>query len=160
MQPIDTRVVDALNDALTTELTVTNTYFLSAKMLEDWGLGRLGKQFYDYSIGEMKDAEEIIERILLLDGHPNVQRLNPIRIGESPKEMLELALESEKAAIAQFNEAVALCREVNDNGSRAFFEELVKDEEEHADWFETQLEAIAQVGLEVYLAEQLSRGDG
>src|SRR5687767_10487738 len=109
VQPASPRIVELFNDALTFELTVTNTYFLHARMLDNWGLSRLGKVFYDLSIAEMRDADEIINRILMFDGHPNVQRLNPIQVGETPEEMLQLALESEKAAIAQFNASAKEC---------------------------------------------------
>ena len=95
MQPADPRVVTLLNEALTIELTVVNGYFLNARMLDNWGLPRLGKVFYDLSIGEMRDADELIERILMFDGHPNVQKLNNIQVGENAVEMLELALASE-----------------------------------------------------------------
>jgi bacterioferritin len=117
MQPVDQRIVELLNDALTFELTVTNAYFLHARMLDNWGLGKLGKVFYDLSIDEMRDADELIKRILLFDGHPNVQRLNPIQVGESPEEMLSLGLESEKAAVAQFNESAKTCHELGDHGT-------------------------------------------
>ncbi len=103
MQPVDPRIVELLNEALTFELTVTNTYFLHARMLDNWGLTKLGKVFYDLSIDEMKDADALINRILMYDGHPNVQKLNSIAVGESPEEMLTLALDSEKLAVAQFN---------------------------------------------------------
>ena len=115
MQPASPRVVELLNDALTFELTVTNTYFLHARMLDNWGLHRLGKVFYDLSIDEMKDADAIINRILLFDGHPNVQRLNPIQVGETPEEMLDLALASERAAVAQFNSAAEECHGLRDH---------------------------------------------
>lgn len=160
MQPVDPHVVELLNDALTTELTVVNTYFLNAKMLENWGLPGLAKKFREYSFGEMRDAEEIMERILLLDGHPNLQRLNAIRVGEDPREMLELAVAGEEAAVAQYNEAAKYCRDVNDNGSYALFTEMVRDEEEHADWFGSQLDAIRHTGLENYLAEHVRDGEG
>ena len=107
MQPVSPRVVELLNEALTFELTVTNTYFLHARMLDNWGLSRLGKVYYDLSIDEMKDADALINRMLMFDGHPNVQRLNNIAVGENPEEMLRLALDSEKAAVAQFNAAAA-----------------------------------------------------
>ena len=103
MQPASPRIIELFNDALTFELTVTNTYFLHARMLDNWGLPKLGKVFYELSIDEMKDADDIINRILMFDGHPNVQKLNAITVGESAEEMLRLALESEKAAVAQFN---------------------------------------------------------
>ena len=155
MQPVDSRVVELLNDALTFELTVTNTYFLHARMLDNWGFGKLGKVFYDLSIDEMKDADEIINRILFFDGHPNLQRLGAITVGESPQEMLRLAFESEKAAVAQFNAAAQECRDLGDHGSAAMFDEMVRDEERHADWFEGQLDAIAHVGVPQYLAQQI-----
>ena len=155
MQPASPRIVELLNDALTFELTVTNTYFLHARMLDNWGLSRLGKVFYDLSIDEMRDADEIINRILMFDGHPNVQRLNPIQVGETPEEMLQLALESEKAAVAQFNASATECHDLGDHGSADVFEDMVRDEEKHADWFEGQLDAIARVGVAQYLAQQI-----
>ena len=158
MQPASPRIVDLLNDALTFELTVTNTYFLHARMLDSWGFGRLGKVFYDLSIDEMRDADDLINRILLFDGHPNVQRLNAIQVGENAEEMLRLALESEKAAVAQFNASAKECHELGDHGSAAVFEEMVRDEEKHADWFESQLDAIERVGVNQYLAQQIDPG--
>ncbi len=160
MQPVDPRIVELFNDALTFELTVTNTYFLHARMLDSWGFGKLGKRFYDYSIDEMRDADDLIQRILLFDGHPNVQRLNPITVGESPEEMLRLAFESEKAAVAQFNASARECHDLGDHGSAAVFEEMVRDEEGHADWFESQLDAIARIGSDHYLAQQIGDGEG
>lgn len=158
MQPVDPRVVTLLNEALTLELTVVNGYFLHARMLDNWGLPRLGKVFYDLSIGEMKDADELIERILMFDGHPNVQKLNNIPIGEDAKEMLELALASEIVAVNQFNAAAQECHDLGDHATAAIFEEMARDEEQHADWFEAQLDAIARVGLENYLAQQVDVG--
>jgi bacterioferritin len=158
MQPVSPRIVELFNDALTFELTVTNTYFLHAKMLQSWGFGKLGKAFYDYSIDEMKDADELIERILFFDGHPNVQRLNPITVGESAEEMLQLALDSERLAVRTFNAAAQECHDLGDHGSARVFEEMVLDEERHADWFEGQLDAIARVGVQNYLALQLGEG--
>lgn len=160
MQPVDPRVVELLNEALTLELTVTNTYFLHARMLDNWGLGKLGKVFYDLSIDEMRDADELINRVLLFDGHPNVQKLNPITVGETAEEMLQLAVEGERAAIAQFNRSAEECRTMGDHGSAAVFEEMVRDEERHADWFESQLDAIERVGLPQYLAQQVEAGAG
>ena len=153
-------MVELLNEALTFELTVTNTYFLHARMLDNWGFSRLGKVYYDLSIDEMKDADAIINRILLFDGHPNVQRLHAITVGETAEEMLQLALASEKAAVAQFNSAAAECRRLDDHGSAAVFEEMVRDEEKHADWFESQLDAIERVGIAQYLAQQVGSGEG
>ena len=149
MQPASPRVVELLNQALTFELTVTNTYFLHARMLDNWGLGRLGKVFYDLSIDEMKDADSLINRILMFEGHPNLQKLGSITVGETAEEMLRLALDSEKAAVAQE------CHDLGDHGTAAVFEEMVRDEETHADWFESQLDAIERVGLQQYLAQQV-----
>lgn len=159
MQPVSPRVVELLNEALTFELTVTNGYFLHARMLDSWGLNKLGKVFYDLSIDEMKDADTIISRILLFDGHPNVQRLNAIRVGETPEEMLVLALDSEKAAVAQFNAAAKECHDLGDHGTASVFEAMVLDEEKHVDWFEAQLGAIERVGLPQYLAQQIPAGE-
>ncbi|MBA4083869.1 MAG: bacterioferritin, partial [Kytococcus sp.] len=119
---------------------------------------RLGKVFYDLSIGEMKDADELIERILMFDGHPNVQKLNNIQIGEDAKEMLELALAGEIVAINQFNAGAKECHELGDHATASIFEEMARDEERHGDWFEAQLDAIARVGLENYLAQQVDVG--
>lgn len=160
MQPVSPRIVELFNEALTFELTVTNTYFLHARMLENWGLSKLGKVFYELSIDEMKDADALINRILMFDGHPNVQRLNPISVGETAEEMLTLALASEKLAVAQFNAAAKECHELGDHGSAAVFEEMVRDEETHGDWFESQLDAIRIVGVEQYLAQQVDAGSG
>jgi bacterioferritin len=158
VQPVSPRVVELLNDALTFELTVTNSYFLHARMLDNWGLGRLGKVFYDLSIDEMRDADDLINRILMFEGHPNVQKLNSISVGETAEEMLSLALASEKAAVAQFNTSAQECHDLGDHGTAAVFEEMVRDEEKHADWFESQLDAIERIGLPQYLAQQLEVG--
>lgn len=160
MQPVSPRVVELLNDALTFELTVTNTYFLHARMLDNWGFSRLGKVFYDLSIDEMKDADDLINRILMFDGHPNVQKLGAITVGEDAEEMLRLALDSEKAAVEQFNSGAKECHELGDHGTAAVFEDMVRDEEQHADWFESQLDAIAAIGVQQYLAQHVAAGEG
>lgn len=160
VQPVSPRVVELLNDALTFELTATNTYFLHARMLDNWGLTKLGKVFYDISIDEMKDADALINRILMFDGHPNLQKLNSITIGESAEEMLKLAFASEQVAVAQFNAGAQECRDLGDHGTASIFDEMVRDEEEHADFFESQLDAIGQVGLQQYLALQIEAGSG
>ncbi len=160
MQPVDPRVVELLNDALTFELTVTNSYFLHGRMLDNWGLPKLGKVFYDLSIDEMRDADDLINRILLFDGHPNVQKLGSIQIGEDAEEMLNLALASEKTAVAQFNASAQECHDLGDHGTAAVFEEMVRDEEKHADWFESQIDAMARVGVQQYLAQQVDAGSG
>ena len=159
MQPVSPRVVELLNEALTLELTVTNTYFLHARMLDNWGVGKLGKVFYDLSIEEMKDADALINRILMFGGHPNVQRLHNIQVGESPEEVLRLALESEKGAVAQFNAGAHECHELGDHGTAQVFEEMVRDEERHADFFETQLDAIGLLGVQQDVAQQLDAGN-
>jgi bacterioferritin len=160
VQPVDSRIVELLNNALTFELTVTNTYFLHARMLDNWGLPRLGKVFYDLSIDEMRDADDLISRILMFDGHPNLQRLNAIQVGESPEEMLQLAVASERAAVAEFNASAQQCHELGDHGTAAVFEDMVRDEEKHADWFESQIDAMARVGVQQYLAQQVDAGSG
>ena len=160
MQPANPRIVELLNDALTFELTVTNTYFLHARMLDNWGLPKLGKVFYDLSIDEMRDADDLINRILMFEGHPNVQKLGAITVGESAEEMLRLALDSEVAAVAQFNAGAKECHELGDHGTAAVFEEMVRDEEKHADWFEAQLDAIERVGAQQYLAQHVAAGEG
>jgi bacterioferritin len=160
MRPADPRIVELLNDALTFELTVTNTYFLHARMLDNWGLPRLGKVFYDLSIDEMRDADALINRVLLFQGHPNVQRLGAIQVGETPEEMLRLALASEEAAVAQFNASAGECHALGDHGTAAVFEEMVRDEERHAEWFDSQLEAVARVGVQQYLSQQVDAGSG
>jgi bacterioferritin len=152
--------VELLNDALTFELTVTNTYFVHARMLDNWGFPKLGKVFYDLSIDEMKDADDLINRILLFDGHPNVQRLGSIQIGEDAEEMLQLAFASELAAVAQFNASAKETRDLGDHGTAAVFEEMVRDEEKHADWFESQIDAVSRIGIQQYLAQQVDSGSG
>ena len=160
MQPASPRITELLNDALTLELTVTNTYFLHARMLDNWGLSTLGKIFYDLSIDEMRDADDLINRILMFDGHPNLQKLGSILVGETAQEMLSLALDSEKAAVTQFNASAKECHDLGDHGTAAVFEEMVRDEEKHADWFEGQLDAIERVGIEAYLAQHIAAGSG
>ena len=147
-------VVDVLNEVLAAELTVVNQYFLDARMLENWGYDRLGKHFYDESIGEMKDADELIERILFLDGMPNLQRLLAVRVGETPVEKLRLALEAEHEAIVRLNEGIAVCVAQGDNGSRDLLAEILEGEEGHADWLETQLSLVGELGEGLYLAQQ------
>ncbi|MGW1347158.1 bacterioferritin [Kribbella sp. NPDC002412] len=158
MQPVNPRVVVLLNEALTLELTVINGYFLEARMLDNWGFSRLGKVFYDLSIDEMKDADALINRILLFDGHPNLQKLGAVTVGEDPQEMLRLGLESEHSAVARFNASAQECHDLGDHGTAAVFEEMVRDEEKHVDWFETQLDAIERVGAQQYLAQQIDPG--
>ena len=148
-------VIEALNQVLTAELTAINQYFLHAKMLEDWGYMRLAKYVRHESIDEMKHADEVIERILYLNGVPNVQRLGRIRIGETVVEQFKADLALEEEAIPRLNEAIAACTAVGDNGTRALLEKILVDEEQHLDWLESQLELIRQLGETAYLAEQI-----
>jgi bacterioferritin len=148
-------IIELLNEVLTAELTAVNQYFLDAKMMSNWGYDRLGSKFRDESIDEMKDADELIERILYLDGMPNLQRLSTIRVGETAPEKLTLALELEKEAIERLNRGIALCVERGDNGSRELLEKILVGEEAHADWLESQLELISQLGEPHYLAQQI-----
>ncbi len=148
-------VIEALNEILTAELTTVNQYFIHAKMCGSWGYERLAEKVLHESIDEMKDADAIIERILYLDGVPNMQRLGAVRVGETVVEQLELALVSETEAIARYNRSIALCVAEGDNGTRDLLERQLVGEEEHADWLETQLDLVRQVGAENYLAEQI-----
>ena len=148
-------VIELLNEVLTAELTAVNQYFLDAKMLSNWGYRRLRDKFRDESIDEMKDADHLIERILYLEGMPNLQRLGPVRVGETPDEKLRLALELEREAIERLNRGIALAVERGDNGSRELLADILTGEEEHADWLESQLHAIGEIGSAHYLAQQL-----
>jgi len=151
----DPQILEALNEILTAELTAINQYFIHAKMCGNWGYQRLAKKKREESIDEMKDADHVIERILFLDGVPNMQRLFPVRVGEDPIEQhrLDLALETE--AVGRYNKAIAIAREKGDNGTRALLEQLLRGEEHSVDWLESQLNVIEQIGKERYLAEQL-----
>ena len=151
----DPAVIDALNELLTAELTAINQYFIDAKMCANWGYERLAAHIRADSIDEMGDAEKLIDRILFLDGVPNLQRLGSVRVGESVPEKLTLALQLETEAIDRLTRGIALCVSVGDNGSRDVLETILAGEEEHADWLETQLELIRQVGEAHYLAQQI-----
>ncbi len=151
----DPEIIEFLNEALTAELTAINQYFIHAKMCENWGYARLAKKNYDESIDEMKDAEKVIERILYLDGVPNLQRLNSVLVGETVPEQHRLDLDLEKAAIERYNRGVALARTKGDNGTAELLEDLLVGEEHHADWLESQLFVIDQIGIENYLAQHL-----
>ena len=149
------KILELLNDVLTSELTSVNQYYLHAKMCENWGYQRLYEKIYKESLGEMKHANELIERILYLDGLPNLQRLYKVAVGESVGEQLRLDRESEVEAIARLNRGIALAVEVADNGTRELLARILVSEEEHLDWLETQLNLIASLGENAYLAEQL-----
>ncbi len=148
-------IIELLNDVLTAELTAVNQYFVDAKMCDNWGYGKLAAKFREDSVDEMRDAEALIERILYLDGHPNLQRLGTVRVGEDVPEKLRLALDVERAAITRLNEGIAVCTQHADNGSRQVLESILAGEEEHADWLEAQLQVIAAVGEANYLSQQL-----
>ena len=151
----DDAVLTQLNSILTSELTAINQYFLHSRMQRNWGYTKLAEHSYDESIDEMKHADRIIERILFLEGHPNLQRLNSLRIGENVPEQLRADLALELPAMAAMRECIQTCLQVEDNVTRNLIEEILRSEEEHVDWIETQLEAIRQIGLENYLAQQL-----
>jgi len=149
------KVIELLNEVLTGELTAINQYFIHAKMCADWGYMRLASQVRAESIDEMKHADQLIERILFLEGIPNVQRYSKINIGETVPEQFQLDLQLEYEAIERLRNGVALCREEKDGASREMLEHILVSEEEHTDWLETQLELIKQVGEANYLAEQI-----
>jgi len=151
----DAAIIDALNEVLTAELTAINQYFIHAKMCENWGYKRLASQKREESVSEMKHANAVIERILYLEGIPNMQRLNPVRVGEDPVEQHRNDLALEVEAIARLNKAIALCVAKGDNGTRELLAAILKNEEEGADFLETQLHLIEEVGKAKYLAEQM-----
>jgi bacterioferritin len=148
-------IIELLNDVLTAELTAINQYFIHAKMQDNWGYDHLAHETRDESIDEMKHAEKVIERILYLEGTPNLQRLGSLRVGESAVEQLRLDLELEREAIPRLNAGIAAAVAIGDNGTRELLEAILTDEEEHADWLETQLELIRQIGEAHYLAQQM-----
>ncbi|HEX4610417.1 MAG TPA: bacterioferritin [Urbifossiella sp.] len=153
------QVIDALNRALTIELTAINQYFIQSKMCKNWGFLKLAGKHYEESIGEMKHADKIIERILFLDGVPEIARYDVIRVGGDVKEQFEVDLKLETSGVTAYNELVNLCISVKDNGTHKLALEILHDSEEHVDWLETQLNIIATIGLEKYLAEHLFGGD-
>jgi len=151
----DTKVIGFLNKVLANELIAINQYFLHARMYKNWGYKALADHEYHESIDEMKHADKLIERILFLEGLPNLQDIGSLRIGENPKEILECDLALELDAVPELREAIAHCEKVQDYVSRELFEEILESEEEHIDWIETQLGLIASVGLENYLQSQM-----
>ena len=151
----DKKVIEFLNKALYNELTAINQYFLHAKMLKNWGLGRWAKHEYEESLDEMKHADKLAERILFLEGLPNFQALGKLKIGEGPREILECDLALELEGIPLLREAIAYCEEVDDYVSRELFVDILEDEEEHVDWLETQLDLVERVGLQNWLQEQM-----
>jgi bacterioferritin len=151
----DPKVIEILNEVLTAELTAINQYFVHAEMCENWGYERLLKIIRKESIDEMKHAEALIERVLFLEGIPNVQRLGKINIGENVPEILKVDYALEMEALPRLNAGIETCRELGDNNSRHLLESILEDEEKHVDWLEAQLSLIEQVGVQNYLAEQM-----
>lgn len=153
------QVIDALNRALTIELTAINQYFCQAKMCKNWGFLKLAAKHYEESMGEMKHADKLIDRILFLDGVPEIARYDVIRVGTDVKEQLENDLKLEMGGVNHYNQLVDLCIQLKDNGTHKLALEILHDSEEHVDWLETQLGLIQAVGLERYLAENMSGDD-
>jgi bacterioferritin len=152
-------VLDALNRALTIELTAINQYFCQAKMCQNWGFRKLGRKHYEESLGEMKHAEQLIERILFLEGVPEIARYDVIRVGTDVKEQFENDLKLEMGGVQHYNAAIDLCLRLKDNGTREILEPILAESEEHVDWLETQLGLIERVGLQNYLTEQMGTAE-
>ncbi|MBM40776.1 MAG: bacterioferritin [Acidobacteria bacterium] len=152
-------VIDALNGALTIELTAINQYFCQGKMCHNWGFKILGEKHVHESMGEMKHAEKLIDRILFLEGTPEIARYDVIRVGTNVKEQFEVDLALEQRGVETYNAAIELCTSLKDNGTREVLEPILSESEEHVDWLETQLFRIESVGLENYLTEQLGGHD-
>ncbi len=155
----DPKIIEILNDVLTAELTAINQYFVHGEMCESWGYERLHHIIRKHSIGEMKHAEELIERVLFLEGVPNVQRLGKINIGENVQEIFKSDYALEMDALPRLNQGIETCRELGDNNSRLLLEEILADEEEHVDWIEAQITLIEQVGIQNYLAQQIKEDE-
>ena len=155
----DAKVLEALNRALTTELTAINQYFVQAKMLKNWGYLTLAKKMHEESIGEMKHADKIIERILFLQGIPNIARYDVIRVGKDVREQLENDLKLEMTGVKGYNDAIELCLRLKDSGTRELLEEILVSSEDHVDWLETQIGLIERLGLQNYLTEKLGEGE-
>jgi bacterioferritin len=151
------KVIASLNEALKEELTAINQYFLHAEMCENWHYSKLGDYIKKQSIDEMKHAEQLIERLLFLDAIPNMTEPMQLAVGKNVKDQIESDLKLEIQAVAMYNKAVQVSRDEGDNASRELFERLLKDEEEHVDWIETQLHQIKEIGVENYLAQQIHK---
>lgn len=151
----DAEVIDVLNDVLTAELTAINEYFIHAMMCRNWRYLRLAKHSHDESIGEMKHAQEIIERVLYLEGVPNMQRYLKVNVGRDVPEQHQFDLQLERDAVGRLNSGIERCRAKGDNGSRLLLERILHEEEGHIDWLEAQLHQIAEIGAANYLAQQI-----
>ena len=151
----DPRILELLNQHLTFELTAVNQYFLNSRMCVNWGYERLAKRHREIAMEEMRDTEELIDRILYLDGLPNLQRLGTVKVGETTIEQIRLAVELERVAVRNLDGYVATCLEVGDQGTREFLAAMIAEEEGHVDWWETQLVTIDQIGESLYLAQQV-----
>lgn len=156
MKPQDPKIIEYLNRVLKNELTAINQYFLHSRMFKDWGLKELGEHEYSESVDEMKHADALIERILFLDGLPNLQDLGKLLIGEDVPDMLQCDLKLENDAMPLLRECVSFAESVGDYVSRELFEDILTSEEEHVDWLETQLELIGKTGLQNFLQSQMS----
>ncbi|MDP6036214.1 MAG: bacterioferritin [Verrucomicrobiota bacterium] len=156
----DEQVIEALNSGLTIELTAINTYFIHSKMCRNWGLHKLADHFYAESVEEMKHADEIIDRILFLEGVPAISRYDVINVGDSPQEQIENSLVMEKKGAETYNEGVRLSSELKDSASRELMERMVVVCEESVDWAEAQLDLIKMMGIENYLAQQVDKAAG
>lgn len=154
------RVIDALNDGLTIELTAINQYFVQSKMCRNWGLNRLASHHYHESIDEMKHAELLIDRIIFLEGTPEIARYDVIRVGSDVKEQLENALALEKKASVTYNNGVQICHEDKDAASREIMEKIIRESEESIDWLEAQLDLISKMGIENYMVTQVGEDEG
>lgn len=152
----DTKVIQLLNDQLTNELSAINQYFLHSRMYRNWGLDKIAKKEYEESVGEMKHADKLIERILMIEGLPNLQALHKLMIGENAEEMLACDLKLELAAQETLKEGIAVCEVQKDYVSRELLEDILDDTEEHIDWLETQFDLIGKVGIHNYLQSQIS----
>jgi bacterioferritin len=149
------KVIETINNLLADELTAINQYMVQSEMCANWGYARLHESAEKRAIDEMKHAEKLIGRLLFLEGKPMVSKLNPIHIGDAVEAQHKNDLEAETGAIKAYNDAIKLCSDLGDNGTRELLEDILEDEEEHLDWLEAQLDQISQVGIQVYLAEQL-----